>query len=769
MQVGLALFQERLDKMELKKYKLADIAKIEISGVDKKTIEGETPVRLCNFVDVYYNWAITKDKAKRFMIASAKQSEIDRFSIGKGMVAITKDSETKYDIGVATYIADNFDNVVLGYHCALITPNPTIVDGKYLNAFMHTQYIQKYFENNASGSGQRYTLSNDTIGNIPVLLLSIEKQQTIGKVLADIDRKIELNKQINDNLEAMAKQLYDYWFVQFDFPNEEGKPYKSNGGAMVWNEKLKREIPQYWSTLPISTILDKYPTTKRYETKEYLSQGKYPIIDQGDTYIVGYTNEDDNLLTRHPAVLFGDHSTKVKFLDFDFARGADGTHILYSSNDAVSQYYLYLAVSTLQIPNPGYSRHFKYLKELPIVIPSLSIAIKFANIVKPLFKKWTNNIFNNIALTKQRNELLPLLINGQASVNYHLSASFLSSLILYRDQYKFCPMKETIIQTVLDGMRAVLTEKQLELLTDVTRKALSECEITPKLAEEEQRNKENAELLGAFISSKKVEGCSDKTIHYYKSSIEKLIATVKKNVCDISTNDIRCYLAEQQEQRGLSKVTIDNLRRIYSSFFSWLEDEDYITKSPVRRIHKVRTDALVKEVLTDENIEVLRDSCQELRDIAMIDLLLSTGMRVGELVKINREDIDFQERQCVVFGKGNKEREVYFNARTKIHLKKYLEQRTDTNPALFVSLHEPHTRLTISGVEVRLRQLGKRVNLNKVHPHKFRRTLATMAIDKGMPIEQVQKMLGHVKIDTTLHYAMVNQANVKAAHRKFLN
>ena len=407
--------------MELKKYKLADIANIEISGVDKKTIEGETPVRLCNFVDVYYNWAVTKEKAKAFMKASAKQTEIDKCSIGKGMVAITKDSETRDDIGIATYIADDFEDVLLGYHCALITPNPAVVDGKYLNAFMHTRYIQKYFENNASGSGQRYTLSNDTISNIPVLLPSIEVQHIIGKSLADLDRKIELNKQINDNLEAMAKQLYDYWFVQFDFPNEDGKPYKSSGGAMVWNEKLKREIPQGWSTLPISAILDKYPTTKRYETKEYLSQGKYPIIDQGDTYIVGYTNEDDNLLTRHPAVLFGDHSTKVKFLDFDFARGADGTQILYSSNDAVSQYYLYLAVSTLQIPNPGYSRHFKYLKELPIVIPSLSIAIKFANIVKPLFKKWTNNIFNNTALTKQRNELLPLLMNGQASVNYHLS------------------------------------------------------------------------------------------------------------------------------------------------------------------------------------------------------------------------------------------------------------------------------------------------------------------------------------------------------------
>lgn len=403
--------------MEFKKYKLADIAEIGISGVDKKTIDGEKPVRLCNFVDVYYNWAITKEKAKSFMEASAKQTEIDKYSISKGMVAITKDSETKDDIGVATYIADEFENVVLGYHCALISPNPAIVDGKYLNAFMHTRYIQKYFENNASGSGQRFTLSNDTIGNIPVLLPSIEEQRIIGKVLADIDRKIELNRRINDNLEAMAKQLYDYWFVQFDFPDEEGKPYKSSGGAMVWNEKLKREIPQGWSILSISDILDKYSTTKRYETKEYLPQGKYPIIDQGDAYIIGFTNEDDNLLTRHPAVLFGDHSTKVKFLDFDFARGADGTQILYSSNNAISQYYLYLAVCALQIPNPGYSRHFKYLKELPIVIPNTAIANKFKNIVKPLFDNWTKNIFCNLALTKQRDELLPLLMNGQVTVN----------------------------------------------------------------------------------------------------------------------------------------------------------------------------------------------------------------------------------------------------------------------------------------------------------------------------------------------------------------
>ena len=290
----------------------------------------------------------------------------------------------------------------------------------HCTSFLYTVLMQdSFFEYAMLGSkGSKMPRGDkDQIMRYELPTFTPMEEENIGNIMVDITSKINVNRQINDNLEAMAKQLYDYWFVQFDFPNEEGKPYKSSGGAMMWNDKLKREIPQGWSTLPISAILDKYPTTKRYETKEYLSQGKYPIIDQGDTYIVGYTNEDDNLLTRHPAVLFGDHSTKVKFLDFDFARGADGTQILYSSNDAVSQYYLYLAVSTLQIPNPGYSRHFKYLKELPIVIPSLSIAIKFANIAKPLFKKWTNNIFNNIALTKQRDELLPLLMNGQASVN----------------------------------------------------------------------------------------------------------------------------------------------------------------------------------------------------------------------------------------------------------------------------------------------------------------------------------------------------------------
>ena len=404
--------------MELKKYKLADIAKIEISGVDKKTIEDETPVRLCNFVDVYYNWAITKDKAKRFMIASAKQSEIDRFSIGKGMVAITKDSETKYDIGVATYIADIFDNVVLGYHCALITPNSTIVDGKYLNAFMHTQYIQKYFENNASGSGQRYTLSNDTIGNIPVLLPSIEEQHIIGKVLADIDRKIELNKQINDNLEAMAKQLYDYWFVQFDFPNEEGKPYKSSGGGMVWNEKLKREIPQGWNDCKIKDFMRIF-TGKKDVSKAVPGNYKFfscaPEPISSNEYIYdGY------------AVLVsgnGSYTGRVGFYKgkFDLYQRTYAC-VLDEDEHNISFFYYTLRYLFQPIYSGG-----KHGSSIPyIVLGDLAdfrfafnetICTKFVDAAKPMFDEQLLRQKEIEALTKQRDELLPLLMNGQASVN----------------------------------------------------------------------------------------------------------------------------------------------------------------------------------------------------------------------------------------------------------------------------------------------------------------------------------------------------------------
>ena len=403
--------------MELKKYKLADIAKIEISGVDKKTIEGEIPVRLCNFVDVYHNWAITKDKAEHFMLASAKQAEINKCSIAKGQVAITKDSETRDDIGIATYFADDFDKVVLGYHCALITPDPTIVDGKYLNAFMHTKYIQKYFENNASGSGQRYTLSNSTINTIPVLLPSLTEQHTIGKVLADIDRKIELNKQINDNLEAMAKQLYDYWFVQFDFPNEEGKPYKSSGGAMVWNEKLKREIPQGWNFCFLEDLL----TIRNGRDHKHLADGIYPVYGSGGEMrkVSEYLYDGESVLMPRKGSLNNIMYVNEAFWTVDTMFYSE----MKLSNCAKYIYYTIKDIdftrwdSGTGVPSMTSST----LYSIKLVKPQNETLKKFDEMISPLFEHMKQISEQNVVLTKQRDELLPLLMNGQATINYHLS------------------------------------------------------------------------------------------------------------------------------------------------------------------------------------------------------------------------------------------------------------------------------------------------------------------------------------------------------------
>lgn len=327
-------------------------------------------------------------------------------------------------------------------------------------------------------------------------------------------------------------------------------------------------------------------------------------------------------------------------------------------------------------------------------------------------------------------------------------------------------MVNNLIRDIEQAMFNSLTNEQLSQLRTVLEYSFRNIDIIEK--QPEIATDTNQNLVELFISAKKVEGCSDKSIGYYRSTLNKALATIQKNVSHISTDDLRLYLNTYQVESGASKVTVDNIRRILSSFFSWLEEENYIIKSPVRRIHKVKIGKTVKETYTDEALEQMRDHCDNSRDLALVDLLASTGMRVGELVKLNRSDIDFHNRECVVTGKGDKQRRVYFDARTKIHLQKYLEERTDTNEALFVSLLAPFDRLQISGVEIRLRQFGRELNIPKVHPHKFRRTLATMAIDKGMPIEQVQHLLGHQSLDTTLQYAMVNQNNVKISHRKYI-
>lgn len=329
-------------------------------------------------------------------------------------------------------------------------------------------------------------------------------------------------------------------------------------------------------------------------------------------------------------------------------------------------------------------------------------------------------------------------------------------------------MKEELIETIMQQMLPYLDNAQMEKLKDTLHYCMHDVEIVTDSSKLPKPVETNDSLLSKFMSAKRVEGCSVKTLNYYQSVLLKLFSMVPVSVLHMKTEHIRSYLSAYADRTKCSKSNLDNIRRILSSFFTWLEEESYILKNPVRRIHKIKVDKTVKETYSDEAMERMRDECHCLRDLAIIDLLASSGMRVGELVRLNREDIDFDNRECIVFGKGSKERPVYFDARTKIHLKNYLDSRTDDNPALFVSLLKPYNRLQISGVEIRLRSLGRELGIPKVHPHKFRRTLATRAIDKGMPIEQVQRLLGHTQIDTTMQYAMINQKNVKVSHQKYI-
>ena len=652
---------------------------------------------------------------------------------------------------------------------------------QYLYYFLKNLHLDEMF---VKGSSVVPSLDRKVVHSLVVPFhKEVVCQKRIALVLSNIDRKIELNRAINQNLEAMAKQLYDYWFVQFDFPNKEGKPYKSSGGEMVWNDKLKREIPKGWDISLIKNIATTYSGgTPKSTNIEYYNNGEIawinsgelnsPIITQTTNYITkcGLENSSAKLYPSNSILvaMYGATAGKVSLLTFEACSNQAVCGVIPTIGNML--YYVYFHISSL------YSHFIKLstgsardnisqdtIKNILLPIPARNILKLFDEKIGSIYQTIVNNYQQIDSLTKQRDELLPLLMNGQVSVNSDLAVSY----IIYNDK-NIRIMKENIIQAIVAEMQRDLDCRQMARLKAVLASELHNVEIIEKSDCAKQQAQENEHLLNSFISAKKIEGCSDKTLAYYRNTIERLLVTLSLAICHISTTDIRTYLSDYQEEHQSSKVTIDNMRRIFSSFFAWLEDEDYIAKSPVRRIHKVKTDSLVKEVLSDEQLEQLRDCCTNKRDLAIIDILASTGIRVGELVKLNREDIDFHERQCVVFGKGNKERVVYFNARTKLHLQQYLNKRTDDNPALFVSLNSPHSRLTISGVEVRIRKLGQSLSMPKVHPHKFRRTLATMAIDKGMPIEQVQRLLGHVRIDTTLHYAIVNQNNVKLAHKKYL-
>ena len=656
-----------------------------------------------------------------------------------------------------------------------------------LYVYYYLQFIYNlgaFFNFEGKTSGIKNLQLDAAFAAIPIEDISESIQNNIVAILQGLERKIAINRQINQNLEAMAKQLYDYWFVQFDFPDENGRPYKSSGGEMVWNEKLKRKIPASWENKNIEDIADVYngatPSTINEQnyggdivwiTPKDLSDQNQKFVYQGERNIsqAGYNSCSTHLLPPNTILM----SSRAPIGLLSIAKTELCTNQGFKSfvpkAENISTYlYYYLNIHIKQIEQLGTGTTFKEVSredvlKFPILKPSDAILDLLEKQVSALNNKQFVIQKENEFLTKQRDELLPLLMNGQVSVNYDLAVSY----IIYKNKI-IRIMKENIIQAIVAEMQRDLDCRQMARLKAVLTSELHNVEIIEKSDCATQQTQENEHLLNSFISAKKIEGCSEKTLTYYRNTIERLLVTLSLAICHITTTDIRTYLSDYQEEHQSSKVTIDNMRRIFSSFFAWLEDEDYIAKSPVRRIHKVKTDSLVKEVLSDEQLEQLRDSCTTKRDLAIIDFLSSTGIRVGELVKLSREDIDFHERQCVVFGKGNKERVVYFNARTKLHLQQYLNERTDSNPALFVSLNSPHSRLTISGVEVRIRKMGQALSMPKVHPHKFRRTLATMAIDKGMPIEQVQRLLGHVRIDTTLHYAIVNQNNVKLAHKKYL-
>lgn len=428
--------------MELKKYKLSEVATFEISNVDKKTKAGELSVHLCNFTDVYYNWAVTEAMEDSFMVATASDNQIKKLSLRKGQVAITKDSETRHDIGIPTYIANDFDNTVLGYHCALITPNPEMLDGRYLNAYLNSSLAKEYFANNASGSGMRYSLPVDAIKNILLYLPSIEVQREIGKIFSDIDRKIALNREINRNLEAMAKLLYDYWFVQFDFPNEEGKPYKSSGGEMVWNEKLKRDIPASWKTKAIEDIADVYngatPSTVNEQnyggdivwiTPKDLSDQKQKFVYQGERNIsqAGYNSCSTHLLPPNTILM----SSRAPIGLLSIAKTELCTNQGFKSfvpqAENISTYlYYYLNIHIKQIEQLGTGTTFKEVSredvlKFPILKPSDAILDLWEERVSALNNKQFEIQKENEYLTKQRDELLPLLMNGQVSVNSDLS------------------------------------------------------------------------------------------------------------------------------------------------------------------------------------------------------------------------------------------------------------------------------------------------------------------------------------------------------------
>ena len=753
--------------LEFKSYKLEDLGKI---------YSGGTPsTKISEYWNGDLNWLSSGETRDTYIYDTEKtitQEGADNSSTKlatKGDIVIASAGQGFTRGQASMVMIDTFVNQSV----IVIHPNEKI-NNYYLLYNLKLRYNQ--LRQLSDHTSTRGSLSTKIIKDLDIDLPNLEIQNQIADIITIFDKKIRVNEQINHNLTN---------FIDINFKN-----YLLNFENYSEDELISSEfgpIPKGWKVSSLTGIAN-------YQNG--LAMQKFPPEDPNDYFKVlkikelrqGFIDEMSDICSKNIKkeciVYDGDviFSWSGSLLVDIWAGGTCGLnqHLFKVTSSKFDKWFYYcwtkfyldqfILIAKDKATTMGHIKR-QHLEESLVLIPDKESYQYLTNMFQPIFAYLIKNKIEIKVLQTLRDTLLPKLMSGEidvSEVNCDLKLYFIKFILKSIIQiWRYFNMKTKLISKIQNQMKPFLNQGQYLKLTNSLLNSFKDVEILDN--NNDSNETDNFKLLNSFLSAKQVEGRSEKTIVYYKSTLEKMLAKVNKQVYNITTDDIRKYLFEHKQEKDSSKITIDNMRRIFSSFFSWLEDEDYILKNPVRRIHRVKTGRVVKEVLTDENLEVLRDNCEEIRDLAIVEILISTGIRVGELVKLNIEDINFYERECVVFGKGESERVVYFDARTKIHLLEYLESRTDENPALFVSLNKPHERLGISGVETRLRELGNKCNIPKVHPHKFRRTLATNAIDKGMPIEQVQKLLGHVQIDTTMQYAMVNQSNVKIAHRKFIS
>ena len=660
-------------------------------------------------------------------------------------------SETVDDLGHA-YLFNNPKEkpTISGTETTIVRVNRRdLVVPAYLNYLMSSPRFIRELRQYTRGM-KVFRVHPKDVARIEIDLPQTEVQHQIVSILDAIYAKQQANSKLNGYLLELMNVQYQHSFCCnkltlgsiYDIANVVyGAAFKS---ALFNEEKVG---------YPLIRIRDLSTFSPQYWTNE--AHPKRVFVHPGDV-LAGMDAEFTPCLWQGEMAVL---NQRVCLFEPAANSGVSRSYLLMALNPLLTFIQNYASGTT--VAHMGKSD----LEALNVPIPARGDLERFNTIAEPLREQIVQNSTQNRKLAALRDALLPKLMSGEIDVS-SVNFTQLNSHLLHYVQHAVHTVAivlderssvETVINAVLSEMQSLLDPHQLKHLAITLRRALG-----PKQAEPGQ------DLLALFLTAKEVEGCSPKTIAYYEATLQHMNTTLAKPYTQVESDDLRRYLNDYEVNRGSSKVTIDNIRRIMSSFFSWLEDEDYIVKSPVRRIRRVKTAQVTKEVLSDEELEVLRDACESKRDLAIVDLLASTGMRIGELVRLDRKDVNLHERECLVMGKGNKQRPVYFDARAKLHLTEYLSSRVDKSPALFVALDSSARRITVGSIELRLRDLGRSAGINRVHPHKFRRTLATHAIDKGMPIEQVQKLLGHAKIDTTMYYAMVNQSNVKASHRKYL-